>query len=145
MNRRAAPYVLAAGEARSHPDSFQTIKAGAADTAGLLTFCDEVLGPRTAGPALHVHDDTDECLYVIDGHLLVQAGEERHALGVRPAAGKRLLKERPGDLFSPWSKRIHAAPARQVREGVHRRSAPSEDVLSSITSHHRALPACSAA
>jgi mannose-6-phosphate isomerase-like protein (cupin superfamily) len=81
VNQRAAPYVLAAGQARSHPDSFQTIKAGAADTAGLFTFCDEVLGPRTAGPALHVHDETDECFYVIDGHLLVQVGEERHDLG----------------------------------------------------------------
>ena len=37
--------------------------------------------PRTPGPPLHVHDGDDECFYVIDGHLLVQAGEERHDLG----------------------------------------------------------------
>jgi quercetin 2,3-dioxygenase len=81
MDQQAAPYVLAAGQARSHPGAFPTIKAGAADTGGLFTFCDGVLGPRTSGPALHVHYETDECFYVIDGHLLVQVREERHDLG----------------------------------------------------------------
>ena len=81
MDQQAAPYVLAAGQARSHPGAFPTIKAGAADTGGLFTFCDGVLGPRTSGPALHVHYETDECFYVIDGHLLVQVGKERHDLG----------------------------------------------------------------
>ena len=37
--------------------------------------------PRTPGPPLHVHDEEDECFYVLDGHLLVQVGEERHDLG----------------------------------------------------------------
>jgi quercetin dioxygenase-like cupin family protein len=81
MNERAAPYVLAAGQARSHPGSFPAIKAGAADTRGLLTVTDGVLGPRTAGPPLHVHDETDESFYVIEGHMLIQVGEERHDLG----------------------------------------------------------------
>jgi quercetin 2,3-dioxygenase len=57
------------------------IKAGADDTGGLFTFADGVLGPRTAGPTLHVHYDSDECFYVIAGHLLIQVGEERHDLG----------------------------------------------------------------
>ncbi|MGZ4435364.1 MAG: cupin domain-containing protein [Trebonia sp.] len=30
---------------------------------------------------MHVHDEEDECFYVLDGHLLVQVGEERHDLG----------------------------------------------------------------
>ena len=30
---------------------------------------------------MHVHHGDDEFLYVIDGHLLVQAGEQRHDLG----------------------------------------------------------------
>ena len=47
MNQQAVPYVLAAGQARSHPGSFPAIKAGAADTGGLFTFCDGVMGPRT--------------------------------------------------------------------------------------------------
>ncbi len=47
MNQQAAPYVLAAGQARSHPGTVPAIKAGAADTGGLLTFCEEVIPPRT--------------------------------------------------------------------------------------------------
>jgi hypothetical protein len=42
---------------------------------------DGVLGPRTPGPPLHIHDETDECFYVVEGHLLIQVGEERHDLG----------------------------------------------------------------
>jgi hypothetical protein len=80
MNERAAPYVLAAGQARSHPGSFPVIKAGAADTGGLLTVADGMLGPRTTGPPLHVHYETDESFYVVEGHLLIQVGEERHDL-----------------------------------------------------------------
>jgi uncharacterized cupin superfamily protein len=81
VNERAAPYVLAAGQARSHTGTVPTIKAGAADTGGLFTFCDEMMPARTQGPPLHVHYEADECVYVIDGHLLVQVGEERHDLG----------------------------------------------------------------
>jgi quercetin dioxygenase-like cupin family protein len=81
MEQRAAPYVLAPGQVRSHPGTFPAIKAGAADTGGLFTFVEGFIGPRTPGPPLHVHHGEDECLYVIDGHLLVQLGEERHDLG----------------------------------------------------------------
>jgi quercetin dioxygenase-like cupin family protein len=81
MEQRAAPYVLASGQVRSHPGTFPAIKAGAADTGGLFTFVEGVMGPRTPGPPLHVHHAEDECLYVIDDHLLVQLGRERHDLG----------------------------------------------------------------
>jgi hypothetical protein len=40
-----------------------------------------VIGPGTPGPPLHVHERYDECLYVIEGRLLIQVGEERHELG----------------------------------------------------------------
>jgi len=40
-----------------------------------------VLPPGTAGPPLHIHEHHDECLYVVDGCLLIQVGEERHELG----------------------------------------------------------------
>jgi hypothetical protein len=70
-------YVLAAGQARSHPGTSPVIKAGAADTGGLFTFAEEVLGPRTPAGPLHVHHQEDEFPYVIDGHLLVQVGEKR--------------------------------------------------------------------
>jgi mannose-6-phosphate isomerase-like protein (cupin superfamily) len=81
MSDRAAPYVLAQGQIRSHPGAFPSIKAGAADTGGLLTVDEGVIGPETPGPPLHVHERHDECLYVIEGNLLVQVGEERHELG----------------------------------------------------------------
>jgi len=81
MDQQAAPYVLAPGQSRSHPGTSQVIKAGAADTGGLFTCCEEVMPARTQGPPLHVHDEEDEFFYVIDGHLLVQVGEERHDLG----------------------------------------------------------------
>jgi hypothetical protein len=61
MNQSAAPYVLTQGQARSHPGTSPTIKAGAADTGGLLMVSEGVLGPRTPGPPLHLHEDTDEC------------------------------------------------------------------------------------
>jgi len=81
MDQHAAPYVLAAGQARSHPGTSPVIKTGAADTRGLVTFCEEVAEPRTPGAPLHVHDHDDEFVYVIDAYLLVQLGEERHDLG----------------------------------------------------------------
>ena len=37
MNQPAAPYVLTLDQARSHRGTFPPIKAGAADTGGLLT------------------------------------------------------------------------------------------------------------
>jgi quercetin dioxygenase-like cupin family protein len=80
MEQQAAPYVLAPGQVRSHLGTFPAIKAGAADTGGLFTFVEGVIGARTPGPPLHVHHGEDECLYVIDGHLLVQLGEQRHDL-----------------------------------------------------------------
>lgn len=63
----------------------------------------------------------------------------RDALGVRPAAGKGLLQERPGQRFGLGSQRAHAAQARQLRQDVHGHGMPSEDVLVSITSPRPAL------
>jgi mannose-6-phosphate isomerase-like protein (cupin superfamily) len=81
MNQRSAPYVLTPDQARSHLGTFPPIKAGAADTSGLLTVSEGVLPAGTPGPPLHIHEDTDECFYVVEGHLLIQIGEERHELG----------------------------------------------------------------
>jgi mannose-6-phosphate isomerase-like protein (cupin superfamily) len=77
----AAPYVLAAGQERSHPGTTPRIKAGAADTGGAMTAVEGVLGAWAPGPPLHVHDAEDECIYVVEGRLLVQIGEELHQLG----------------------------------------------------------------
>ena len=109
MNQQAAPYVLAAGQARSHPDSVPVIKAGAAETGGLFTFCEEVMGPRTPGPPLHVHDEADECFYVIDGHLLVQLGEERHDLG--PGCFAWLPRQVPHTFANASDSPVHVVGA----------------------------------
>jgi mannose-6-phosphate isomerase-like protein (cupin superfamily) len=57
------------------------IKAGAADTGGAMTAMEGVLGAWASGPPLHVHDGEDECIYVVEGRLLMQLGEEVHQLG----------------------------------------------------------------
>ena len=80
MDRVAVPCVLAAGQERSHPGTWPTIKAGAADTGGSMTAVEDILSPRASGPPLHAHDGTDECLYAAAGQLLVQIGQERHRL-----------------------------------------------------------------
>jgi hypothetical protein len=46
-----------------------------------MTAMEGVLGAWAPGPPLHVHDGEDECIYVVEGRLLVQIGEERHQLG----------------------------------------------------------------
>jgi quercetin dioxygenase-like cupin family protein len=81
VTQRAAPYALAQDQIRSHPGTFPPIKAGAADTGGLLTVSEGVLAPRAQGPPLHIHEHADECFYVVEGQLLVQVGEELHELG----------------------------------------------------------------
>jgi mannose-6-phosphate isomerase-like protein (cupin superfamily) len=80
MDNVAVPYVLAAGQERSHPGTWPTIKASKADTGGAMTVVEDVLAPWASGPPLHVHDGVDECFYVAVGTLLVQIGEERHTL-----------------------------------------------------------------
>ena len=76
----AAPYVLGPGQERSHPGTWPAIKAGAADTGGAMTAVAGGLGPWASGPPLHVHDHEDECMYVLEGRLLVQIGQEMHTL-----------------------------------------------------------------
>ncbi len=80
MSSAPVPYVLVAGQERSHPGTWPTIKAGVADTGGALTAVEDTLPPWASGPPLHLHDSTDECLYVAAGQLLVQIGEDRHPL-----------------------------------------------------------------
>jgi hypothetical protein len=48
------------------------------------------------------------------------------ALDVRPAAGERHLKEIPGELSGPGSRRGHAAKARQPARDIHGRDVPSQ-------------------
>jgi mannose-6-phosphate isomerase-like protein (cupin superfamily) len=80
MGTVAGPYVLAAGQGRSHSGTWPTVKAGAADTGRAMTAVEDTLAPRASGPSLHAHDSTDECLYVAAGQLLLPIGQERHRL-----------------------------------------------------------------
>ena len=80
MNQRAAPYVLTLDQARSHRGTFPPVKAGAADRRPAHGERGGA-GPGTPGPPLHIHEDTDECFYVVEGRLLIQVGEDRHELG----------------------------------------------------------------
>jgi mannose-6-phosphate isomerase-like protein (cupin superfamily) len=77
---RAAAYLLVPGEVRRRPLSVPTVKADSHDTAGLLTVCEGALAPWESGPPLHLHAHNDEALYVVEGTLLVQIGEDRHEL-----------------------------------------------------------------
>ena len=79
-DHRAEPYLLAPGEIRRSPLSVPSVKADSHDTAGLLTVCEGKLAPWESGPPLHLHMRQDEALYVVEGTLLVQIGEDRHEL-----------------------------------------------------------------
>jgi mannose-6-phosphate isomerase-like protein (cupin superfamily) len=75
-----SPYLLIPGEARRNPASVPAVKAGSADTGGLLAIFEDTLAPWASGPPLHAHGREDEALYVVSGTLLVQVGVERHEL-----------------------------------------------------------------
>ena len=74
---RSPAYVLAPGEARGGPAAWSGIKAGDADTAGLLSVFEDTLQPGRSGPPLHLHTHADEVLYVLEGSLVVRLGDEQ--------------------------------------------------------------------
>ena len=77
---RAGPYVLAPGEIRRNPLSVPSVKADSGDTAGLLAVFEGRLAPGQPGPPLHLHTREDEALYVLEGTVLLQIGEDRREL-----------------------------------------------------------------
>jgi uncharacterized cupin superfamily protein len=46
-----------------------------------MSLGDAVIPPRTSGPARHVHTREDEGVYVIDGVLTAEVGEQRYEVG----------------------------------------------------------------
>lgn len=64
-------YYLPAGEGVAGFDA--SVKAGRASTNGALTLIES---RTTGGAPLHVHTREDECLYVVEGRLTVQCGDE---------------------------------------------------------------------
>jgi mannose-6-phosphate isomerase-like protein (cupin superfamily) len=77
MSESREAFVLAPGEARRNPSVQPTLKAGAADTAGVLSIHEGYVPARTAGPPLHVGEG-DESFYVLEGTLTIQAGDHVH-------------------------------------------------------------------
>ena len=51
------------------------LKAGREQSGGHLTFIEGPHMPHT-GPPLHVHDDTDEIFYVLEGSYAITCGEK---------------------------------------------------------------------
>lgn len=65
-----------AGEARWWGESLAVIKAGAADTGGLMTIV-EVTEPAGAEAPLHVHHNEDEAFWVLEGDVTFEVGGVR--------------------------------------------------------------------
>jgi quercetin dioxygenase-like cupin family protein len=62
------------GEARWVLGELDTVKASAAQTAGLFG-CKESKAPKGSGPPLHVHAHEDEACYVLEGEVTFFVGD----------------------------------------------------------------------
>jgi|HubBroStandDraft_6_1064221.scaffolds.fasta_scaffold36531_2 mannose-6-phosphate isomerase-like protein (cupin superfamily) len=72
---RAGPYMLGRGGEISDLGGL-ALKAGATQTAGAVSVYEGVVPARTAGPPLHVHDGTDEALYILEGEVTIRLGQQ---------------------------------------------------------------------
>jgi quercetin dioxygenase-like cupin family protein len=57
-----------------------TIKATAHDTDGAFSMLEFVAEPGASASPPHVHTREEECLYVLDGRLVVTVGEDERVL-----------------------------------------------------------------
>jgi mannose-6-phosphate isomerase-like protein (cupin superfamily) len=64
-------YMVAAGEGVGGADP--ELKASAASTDGALTLIES---RTTGGAPPHVHSREDECMYVVEGSITVQCGDD---------------------------------------------------------------------
>ncbi len=53
-----------------------TIKVGSTETGGALAVVDYVAGGGFAGPAVHIHRQTDEAFLVLDGEVRFQLNDD---------------------------------------------------------------------
>lgn len=80
MGRSVRAFSRSAGEGRALPTpaggrvTFKVTANESSDAISLFEF--EV--PAGAGPRLHVHEERDECIYVLSGELQVQLGDATH-------------------------------------------------------------------
>lgn len=84
-----------------------TFKAGAAEAGGGFAVVETLLHPVAAAPA-HVHDETDEAVYVLEGRLVLEVGDERfdQAPGSFAFLPRRVphryLPQPPGPVRALW-------------------------------------------
>jgi mannose-6-phosphate isomerase-like protein (cupin superfamily) len=57
------------------------IKLGGEETGGALAIVEGSKAPGSSGPTLHVHGQEDEILYIVEGALRVQLGEQIFTAG----------------------------------------------------------------
>ena len=71
-----APYVLAtdAGAHRHFLNHVATTKVDAAESGSMAVV--EFSAPKGFGPPLHVHDDEDEVMLVLDGEIAFRSGDD---------------------------------------------------------------------
>lgn len=100
-----------------------TFKTTGEQTAGglLQVLCSE---PRGAAPPLHVHHDTDETWYVLDGHVTVFVGDERFeagpgdfALGPKGVPHTFLVTSERAEFLASFAPAASAGPAGVGLEG----------------------------
>lgn len=56
------------------------VRATGEETGGHYDLLELTIPPGPAVTPLHIHHENDEAMYVLEGTLLVQLGEERHVL-----------------------------------------------------------------
>ncbi len=80
MSEPAQPFSLAPGEGRVLPTPAGgqvTFKVRGEESSGTVSVL-EFEVPAGAGPRLHVHEEAEECIYVLHGELRIQLGDEAH-------------------------------------------------------------------
>jgi mannose-6-phosphate isomerase-like protein (cupin superfamily) len=107
------------------------VKAGAAQTNGLLSVFEGRLPPRSEGPPMHVHTRDDEAMYVLEGELVVRLGDETH----RVAAGSFVWM--PRDVPHGFSN-ASDVPVRVLGIGV---PGGIEELLAAVRPDGELLPA----
>lgn len=82
-------------------------KASGREVGGGFAVVETLLHPVSAAPA-HVHHETDEAVYVVEGHMTVDVGDERLELGEGSFAflprgiPHRYLPRDPGPVRVLW-------------------------------------------
>jgi quercetin dioxygenase-like cupin family protein len=108
----AIAYVLPAGETRQQISSLggtMRVLLGQADSAGALSVVEQCMD-EPGGPPMHLHDDVDEWMIVLEGGpLTIQIGNERQLLHTGDSAWFPRNTPHTFANFSGQSVRILAA------------------------------------